>query len=72
MPTKGLLIARFLNSDAREFGGANIGNLGGKWSEDWAFHSRAYSLDLTLPPLSVIMLKLDVQKTEAAELAAGN
>ncbi len=59
------------NSDAREFGGANIGNLGGKWAEEWTFHNRPYSLDLTLPPLSVIMLKLDVQKTEAA-LASGS
>ena len=54
------------NSDAREFGGANIGNLGGKWAEEWTFHNRPYSLDLTLPPLSVIMLKLDAQKSQAA------
>ena len=55
------------NSDARDFGGSNMGNLGGKWSDDWAFHSRPYSLDLTLPPLGVLALKLDREKTAAAE-----
>ena len=69
VPTRGYYREIF-NSDAREFGGANIGNLGGKWADDWAFHNRAYSLDLTLPPLSVIMLKLDTQKTENAQLAS--
>ncbi len=70
VPAKGYYREIF-NSDSREFGGANIGNLGGKWAEDWSFHTRPYSLDLTLPPLSVIMLKLDVQKTEAAMLPNG-
>ena len=47
------------NSDAREFGGSNMGNLGGKWADEWAFHGHPYSLDLCLPPLSVLMLKID-------------
>ncbi|HEY9881455.1 MAG TPA: 1,4-alpha-glucan branching enzyme [Leptolyngbyaceae cyanobacterium] len=51
------------NSDAREFGGSNMGNLGGKWSDDWSFHNRPYSLDLTLPPLGVVVMKLDREKT---------
>jgi len=46
------------NSDASRYGGSNMGNLGGKWTEDWWFHSHAYSLDLCLPPLSVLILKL--------------
>ena len=53
------------NSDARDFGGSNLGNLGGKWSDDWAFHNRPYSLDLTLPPLGVIVLKLDKADVDA-------
>ena len=57
------------NSDAREFGGSNMGNLGGKWSDDWAFHNRPYSLDLTIPPLGVLVLKLDGAKTQAASSA---
>ncbi|MGC9503448.1 1,4-alpha-glucan branching enzyme [Baaleninema sp.] len=50
------------NSDAGEFGGSNMGNLGGKWTDEWAFHNRPYSLDLCLPPLSVLMFKLDRSK----------
>ncbi len=56
--------AELFNSDARDFGGSNMGNLGGKWSEDWSYHNRPYSLDLTLPPLGVIVLKLDRVKTQ--------
>ncbi len=63
--------AEIFNSDVREFGGSNMGNLGGKWSEEWGFHNRPYSIDLCLPPLSTLMLKLDRPKTEAAyKLAA--
>ncbi|NEP59593.1 MAG: 1,4-alpha-glucan branching enzyme [Symploca sp. SIO2G7] len=51
------------NSDAREYGGSNIGNLGGKWTDEWAFHNQPYSLDLCLPPLGVLILKLDREKT---------
>ena len=54
------------NSDARPYGGSNMGNLGGKWTEEWSYHQRPYSLDLCLPPLGVLYLKLDVQKTAAA------
>jgi 1,4-alpha-glucan branching enzyme len=51
-----------MNSDARDYGGSNMGNLGGKWAEEWSFHNRPYSLDLCLPPLSTIIFKLDRQK----------
>ncbi|MBD2000063.1 1,4-alpha-glucan branching enzyme [Leptolyngbya sp. FACHB-541] len=54
------------NSDAREYGGSNMGNLGGKWAEEWSYHNRPYSIDLCLPPLGVLVLKLDKAKTEAA------
>jgi 1,4-alpha-glucan branching enzyme len=54
------------NSDAREYGGSNMGNLGGKWTDEWSFHNRPYSLDLCLPPLGVLVLKLDRTKTKAA------
>jgi len=53
------------NSDAREYGGSNMGNLGGKWSEEWSFHGHRQSIDLCLPPLGVLILKLDSQKTVA-------
>ena len=53
------------NSDAREYGGSNMGNLGGKWTEEWAYQNRPYSIDLCLPPLGTLILKLDKQKTRA-------
>jgi 1,4-alpha-glucan branching enzyme len=58
------------NSDSADYGGSNLGNLGGKWSEDWSFHHRPYSLDLCLPPLATLMLKLDRAKTQAVLDAA--
>jgi 1,4-alpha-glucan branching enzyme len=57
------------NSDSKEFGGSNMGNLGGKWADEWWMHNRRYSLDLCLPPLAVVMFKLDRQKTEKARQA---
>lgn len=54
------------NSDSREYGGSNMGNLGGKWSDEWSFHDRPYSIDLCLPPLGVLVLKIDREKTAKA------
>ena len=56
-----------INSDAREYGGSNMGNLGGKWAEEWSCHNRSYSLDLCLPPLGVLILKLDLNKTASMQ-----
>jgi 1,4-alpha-glucan branching enzyme len=41
-----------LNSDAAEYGGTGMGNLGGVHAEAEPAHGRSYSLRLTLPPLS--------------------
>ena len=46
-----------LNSDAAQYGGSNMGNLGGLEAAPIALHGRPYSLTLTLPPLSVLFLK---------------
>jgi 1,4-alpha-glucan branching enzyme len=43
-----------LNSDASEYGGSGVGNLGGVEAESTPQHGRPYSLTLTLPPLSVV------------------
>lgn len=51
------------NSDSREYGGSNMGNLGGKWADEWSFHGRPYSIDLCLPPLGVLVLKVDRSKS---------
>jgi len=46
-----------LNSDAGEYGGSNVGNGGGVQAQDIPAHGRPHSLQLTLPPLSVLFLK---------------
>jgi 1,4-alpha-glucan branching enzyme len=51
-----------LNSDSLQYGGSNVGNCGGLWSEEWSCNERPYSLALRLPPLSTMIFKLDCQK----------
>jgi 1,4-alpha-glucan branching enzyme len=46
-----------LNSDASCFGGSGWGNLGGVESSPIPSHGQKASVNLTLPPLSVVMLK---------------
>ncbi|WP_447975065.1 1,4-alpha-glucan branching protein GlgB [Nitrospira sp. Kam-Ns4a] len=46
-----------LNSDAREYGGSGLGNLGGVEAAPLPLHGRLYSLPLTLPPLGAVFLK---------------
>lgn len=46
-----------LNSDAREYGGSGVGNLGGVHSESIQSHGRSYSLELSLPPLAILILE---------------
>ena len=46
-----------LNSDARDYGGAGWGNLGGVEARPVAAHGRPWSIGLTLPPLAVVVLR---------------
>jgi 1,4-alpha-glucan branching enzyme len=47
-----------LNTDAGTYGGSNVGNYGGRWSDEgWAWQGRTNSILLDLPPLSVIAFK---------------
>jgi 1,4-alpha-glucan branching enzyme len=46
-----------LNSDAQVYGGSGVGNMGGAHSAPIPFHGRPHSLNLTLPPLGIIILK---------------
>jgi len=46
-----------LNSDAKEYGGRGVGNLGGSASSPLAAKGRYHSLSLTIPPLSVLFFK---------------
>lgn len=47
-----------LNSDAGDYGGSGMGNMGGKQAEAISHHGQPYSLDLTLPPLAIAFFKL--------------
>ena len=51
-----------LNSDAEVYGGSNVGNLGGVHSEAQPSHGFPQSLRLRLPPLAILMLKLEVER----------
>jgi len=46
-----------LNSDARDYGGTGIGNLGGAEALAASTHGRPFTLRLTLPPLGALFLK---------------
>jgi 1,4-alpha-glucan branching enzyme len=48
-----------LNSDAKEYGGSGMGNLGGVLAEEQPVHGRPFSLNLTLPPLGALFLKAE-------------
>jgi 1,4-alpha-glucan branching enzyme len=46
-----------VNSDALEYNGTGVGNLGGVHAEEEPIHGRPYSLKLTLPPLAALFMK---------------
>lgn len=46
-----------LNSDAREYGGSGVGNLGGALAEPVPAQGLPCSLTLTIPPLGILFLK---------------
>jgi 1,4-alpha-glucan branching enzyme len=49
--------SELLNTDASSYGGSNLGNGGGLYAESQPSHGLPFSLQLTLPPLSVVFLK---------------
>jgi 1,4-alpha-glucan branching enzyme len=55
LPAPGLWL-ELVNTDASEWGGSGIGNLGAVHTEDLAWHGRPWSAAMTLPPLSVLWL----------------
>jgi 1,4-alpha-glucan branching enzyme len=56
VPERGLW-REVINTDARDYGGAGWGNLGTVESVPVAAHGRVESLNLTLPPLSTLVLR---------------
>ena len=51
------------NTDASQYGGSNMGNMGGKPTDEWGIHGYDNSLDLCLPPLSLLMFRHDPKRT---------
>ncbi len=49
--------AERLNSDSEHYWGSNMGNQGGLWSDPTPWQGQPYSLQLTLPPLAIVILK---------------
>jgi 1,4-alpha-glucan branching enzyme len=46
-----------INSDAMDYGGSGVGNLGGVEAAPVAAHGRFHSLALTVPPLATVYFK---------------
>jgi 1,4-alpha-glucan branching enzyme len=57
-----------LNSDAKLYGGSGQGNLGGATAAPISCHGRPYLLNITLPPLGVVMFR---QKSESPKTQPG-
>jgi 1,4-alpha-glucan branching enzyme len=53
------LYRELINTDASCYGGSNAGNFGGIQSDNSPCHALPHSLTLTLPPLSVLLLKCE-------------
>jgi 1,4-alpha-glucan branching enzyme len=46
-----------LNSDAQDYGGSGLGNLGVVEAEAISIHGRPFSLTITMPPLAILFFK---------------
>ncbi len=51
--------AEVLNSDSPYYGGSGQGNLGAVRTEPWPCHGRRHSVDLTLPPLGMVVFRYE-------------
>jgi 1,4-alpha-glucan branching enzyme len=58
VPRGGIYRERF-NSDARDYGGSGLGNIGAARTEALPWHGHAQALALTLPPLATLVLTHD-------------
>ncbi|MFI5314620.1 MAG: 1,4-alpha-glucan branching protein GlgB [Myxococcota bacterium] len=48
-----------LNGDAALYGGSGIGNLGGVRAQPVVRHGQSHSIQITLPPLAIVVFKLE-------------
>ena len=53
--------AEILNTDAEVYGGSGQGNLGGADSKPVPAHGRPHSINLTLPPLAALVLRVETR-----------
>ena len=51
-----------LNTDAKCYGGSNLGNMGGLYADEYNIHNYHNSLNLCLPPLSLMAFKQDTSR----------
>ncbi|MCA9214491.1 MAG: 1,4-alpha-glucan branching protein GlgB [Planctomycetales bacterium] len=56
-----------LNSDAKIYGGGNVGNAGQVRSDKTPMHGRTKSLSLQLPPLGIVILKSTLVESSVSE-----
>ena len=61
VPDKGAYVEVF-NSDAEEFGGSGVKNVGSLQAKNFPWHNNSHSIQLTIPPLSTIYLKHEAAK----------
>jgi 1,4-alpha-glucan branching enzyme len=54
---RGGYYAELINTDSAQYGGSNVGNAGGVMAQQLPWHGRPWSIELSLPPLSVLVLK---------------
>lgn len=57
---RGGFYKEILNSDSGRYWGGNMGNFGGVTAEESPCHGRSFSLNLVIPPLSVVVMKPSV------------
>jgi 1,4-alpha-glucan branching enzyme len=58
VPKPGLYAER-LNTDAAMYGGSNVGNVGGAYSQAMPWLGQPYSMLITIPPLATVICELE-------------
>jgi len=66
VPESGLYMEA-LNSDSVKYWGSGICNGDGVWSEDISWGGRPYSINITLPPLAVVVFKLTEKRAKVGK-----
>ena len=63
VPQEGRYV-ELLNTDSKKYGGSGVGVSGENHSEEIGAHGRPYSLQIDLPPLATVMLKIEDSASE--------